>query len=157
MAKLALPVEVMPAVLPLVDELFWKLPEQLHALRQVVFIPIVVFSRPVISGSAIDEAMKTAAGQHASHTSYGNNKQIQHSFGALIGYQLKRVTIPGVEEKVSREQLEQDARQAPHVRARVVPHTRDDLPGKIRKQPSDVAYTLFDMRGKSEQHVNSGA
>ena len=35
--------------------------------------------------------------------------------------------VPGVEEKVSSEQLEQDACQAPHVRARVVPDASDHL------------------------------
>lgn len=35
--------------------------------------------------------------------------------------------VPRVEEKVSCEQLEQDARQAPHVRAGVIPHASDDL------------------------------
>lgn len=46
--KLALPVEVLPTVLSFVDELVRKLAEQLHTLRQVIFIPIVVFSRPMI-------------------------------------------------------------------------------------------------------------
>lgn len=36
---------------------------------------------------------------------------------------------PGVEKKVSSEQLEQDTRQAPHVRARIVPHASDHLSG----------------------------
>ena len=38
--------------------------------------------------------------------------------------------LPWVEKKVSGEQLEQDARQAPHVRACVVPNTSDDLPDR---------------------------
>lgn len=48
MTKLALPVEVLPTVLPFVDKLLRKLAEQLHTLRKVIFIPIVVFSRPAI-------------------------------------------------------------------------------------------------------------
>lgn len=37
---------------------------------------------------------------------------------------------PRVEEKISRQQLEQDARQAPHVGTCVVPHTSDNLPNQ---------------------------
>lgn len=48
MTKLALPVEILPTVFSFVDELLRKLAEQLHTLRQVVFIPIVIFSRPAI-------------------------------------------------------------------------------------------------------------
>lgn len=50
------------------------------------------------------------------------------TYGSDASKTFRRVCRPWVEEKVSGEQLEQDARQAPHVCTCVVPHTSDHLP-----------------------------
>lgn len=44
--QLALSVEVLPTVFTIVDELFRQFAEQLHALRQMVFVSVVIFSGP---------------------------------------------------------------------------------------------------------------
>lgn len=46
-AQFSLPVEVLSTVFALLDKLIGKAAEELHALRQVVLIPIVVLARPV--------------------------------------------------------------------------------------------------------------
>lgn len=185
--KLALPVEVLPTVLALVDELLRKLAEQLHALRQVIFIPIVVFSRSAIEIDKECTATSCSERQNrqlplpkyccrktrrrsqcytwfppaASHYNIKTHNKVERNrccisinaqeidknrstcrlfvfpadrlgnYGSdtLRHFGEYAVCRPWVEKKVSGEQLEQDARQAPHVRACVVPHTSDDLPG----------------------------